>query len=449
MATGITNADTIKKYGGDYNIIPTTSEIIIPQRTYFKQDLTLLGDDNLLPQNIKNNIVIAGVMGRAQEVKDFTPECGVFYDGNGERWLQPYGLSPRDETNKVFRISNRLVCPLTLDTILYSEDNGRTWNSQSTHSGASWNNYYKIKVVETENPSLLVGVANSDIIIKSENGLDWTKCNYTGGQIKDISCGTISGGNCWIVLTHDYKVYYSFDGTSFTLATILDSTNSKSYNNIIYFNKAFIIENSYFATSCRYTSTDGITWNASYPSVSYDEKFLPYIVGDPVYIGVSKEIICGLGYVSTLSGYTVKTSTDTINWTDTGLSTIIEENEGYDATLEFLSSFDMNDGSTILVAGSSKLPFMYYSTVTDTAGSLSSWNIVKRVNELNGIFLQNLSNTNSTSNYLLIGYGGIYYNDNVDNTINNLLNGTYKRALLDSTYYNKTQFYSYGYTLST
>lgn len=438
MAIGITNADTIKKYDGDYNIIPTTSEIIIPQRTYFKQDLTLLGDDNLLPTNIANRKTIGGVYGRALEIKDYTSYCGVLY--KNDNLLFPYGVTPRSECgSRIFRVGDNLICLKTLDNVLYSTDNGETWTRKTTHSGDSWGDSYTANVVQSEITQTLIGVANSDIIIKTTNGLNWTKCNYNGGQIKDICYGNTGSGERWVVMTQDYKLYYSSDGTNFvdTNTTLITSYN-ENYNKIIFYanNKSFIIENSYSLSSgYRYTSTDGSTWSVQQ---GFKPTFLSYLDYEPIYYN---SVMYGMGEENNIDGYSIKYSLDSSTWVDTGFSTFVRENEGRKCWFDFLNKFTFSNNDTILLVGSSSLPYMYYGKIQSDGKVV--WSISDY--KLSGISMQNLSENQDVTNYLMIGYGGIYYNTTNNNTLYNLINSNnYKRTQI-SNYYSLITYSSYDY----
>lgn len=438
MATGISNADTVKKYGGSYNITPTTSSIIIPQRTYFNSNLTILGDDNLLPENIRNDCIIGGVYGRALEIQDCTPYCGALY--KNDNLLFPYGVTPRDECgSKIFKVGDNLICPKTLDTVLYSIDNGETWAKKNTHNDDSWGDYYSIDVVQSGLTEILIGVANSDIVIRSIDGLNWIKCNYSGGQIKDICYGNTDSGERWVIMTHDYKLYYSSDGLTFVdSGTTLVTSYHEDYNKVFFYipNKTFIIENNYSLSSgYRYTSNNGSTWNMQQ---GFKSTFLSYLEYEPVYYN---SIMYGMGQENSLEGFTVKYSTDSSTWVDTGLSTFVKKNEGRNASFSFLNMFVFSDNEAILLVGSTSLPYMYYGTI-QTDGKII-WNISNY--ELSGISLQNLSGTQSESNYLMIGYGGIYYNTTNNNTLYSLINSNnYKRASIPN-YYNLITYNSYDY----
>lgn len=61
-------------YKGSYEIIPGTSDIIIPKNTILKQQLTIKGDSNLLSYNIRDSIDIFNVTGNvtAKQLEDYS-----------------------------------------------------------------------------------------------------------------------------------------------------------------------------------------------------------------------------------------------------------------------------------------------------------------------------------------------------------------------------------------
>lgn len=439
MANGWTNASPIRKYVGDYNFTPTSSTQTIKEGAFFDQDLTLLGDSNLLPQNIRNGETIGGVLGRALEITDVTPESGVFY--KNDNLYFPFGLIADTRyynLSHIFKIGNNLISLMSYDNLICSTDGGATWTTRRTHDGTSYGDSNITMMVEQNDNSTIIVAASyyGTTLIYSTNGLSWDKCNYSGGQIKDICSGKNFYGLTWIVLDVDSKVYYSKDGVNFTYAYSLDS--DIFYSRIVFFSGVFYIQNGdLLGNGTRYVSNDGVNWGSS---IVVTNKFAGNLIGDPVYYGESSDRIYALGNTrSTIEGCTVKTTTDMKIWTDTGLSAFIKANEGYAAPVKWINSFALSNGSTVLVVGSDELPYMYYGTINNDASV--TWSIANPVNEFNGVFLQNISTDLSKSQYLMIGYGGVYYNDNTANTIYNLVYpNNFHRASLDENYYSNMRW---------
>ena len=62
------------QYKGNYEIIPSTSDIIIPKNTVFKNDFIIKGDTDLTPANIKDGVTIFNVTGilKEKQLEDYT-----------------------------------------------------------------------------------------------------------------------------------------------------------------------------------------------------------------------------------------------------------------------------------------------------------------------------------------------------------------------------------------
>ena len=82
-------------YDGDNPIIPTTTNITIPTDTYFDTEVTIRGDVNLQPKNIKNGVNIFGVTGNAVAVSNV--------GGEGTAYIYDNGYTLYKITNVVYR----------------------------------------------------------------------------------------------------------------------------------------------------------------------------------------------------------------------------------------------------------------------------------------------------------------------------------------------------------
>lgn len=55
------------KYEGPYNIIPGTNNIVIPKNTLLTENLTIMGDSDLVASNIRKDVNLFGVNGTLEE----------------------------------------------------------------------------------------------------------------------------------------------------------------------------------------------------------------------------------------------------------------------------------------------------------------------------------------------------------------------------------------------
>ena len=440
MANGWTNANVIRKYSGSYTIVPTRETQTMQAGTLFNQDITVLGDSNLTPANIRDSYTIGGVTGRAQEVSPYSVDYGIFYEN--DNLFCPYGLFSSNLSN-VFRVGNEVICLLSLEKLMHSTDNGKTWTTKSAHSGSSWETDGSPIVAQTSDTKTILAASSYDkVVAYSTDGLIWTQCTYGGAQIKDLCVGNTASGLRWVILDTDSVVYYSTDGKTFTKAIELYTGSGNSYQRVIFWNKTFYIQDiASLSGHYKYSSTDGATWtNTS----SASNTFAGCIQGDFVYYGDNNRIYAVGDTRYNTTGYTVETTTDMNTWTVTGLNKVNRKTEGYLAPTEFLTSAVLKDGSTVLIVGGQSLPHMYYGTINDDM--TVNWQADTNYYDFDGRLLKNVSNDASAPQYLLLGYGGIYYNSSTENTLSNIITyGNYSRATLDETYYGSKSWYTYGW----
>lgn len=74
------------EYTGANPIVPGTSDIVIAKDTYFKENLIVQGDSNLVPSNIRNGVSIFNVVGNAAEVENVGGYGTVYFYGAGGTW---------------------------------------------------------------------------------------------------------------------------------------------------------------------------------------------------------------------------------------------------------------------------------------------------------------------------------------------------------------------------
>lgn len=438
MAVGYTNANNIKIYdnkgrtkNGNDVIVPQYRTQYIPQRTYFKNDLVLIGDDNLKPENIANGKIIAGVMGRALEIPECSPYCGIFY--KKDELFYPYGVGlNRAKKNKIFRVGQNLILldDDDINYMYYSSDEGQTWTYKKTHTGADWRILYAKDIVQSEVNGMLVARTNSDMLIYSMDGLTWTQCSYSGDTTRAISYGNTVDGERWVVLSDnygggydEYKLYYSIDGKNFISANqSLAHTYYEQYDRIVFYEptKTFMIENSYSLSSgYKYTSTNGSSWTTI---SEYKPTFLAYLDDDPIFYN---DIMYGMGRKDSVEGFTIKYSKDSRTWIDTGFATFVRENEGESFEFNFLNIFIMSNNEPIIVVGSVNLPYLYFGNIQDNGAV--TWQIYT-TKEFSCYRLQNLLQSSEGALFIANAYGGLYVNSSKENSTTNLFNVlNYKR----------------------
>lgn len=73
------------EYTGANPIVPGASDIVIAKDTYFAKDVTVMGDSDLVPRNIKDGVSIFGVTGSATEVENVggMGTAYIYQDGYG------------------------------------------------------------------------------------------------------------------------------------------------------------------------------------------------------------------------------------------------------------------------------------------------------------------------------------------------------------------------------
>lgn len=74
-------------YDGSYVLTPTTSDIIIPDNTVFRSNLTVKGDSNLISANIIAGNSIFGVEGTKTPV-EYEGDIGVGYIGDEANYIR-------------------------------------------------------------------------------------------------------------------------------------------------------------------------------------------------------------------------------------------------------------------------------------------------------------------------------------------------------------------------
>ena len=55
------------KYEGSYNINPGTDNIVIPKKSLLTENLTIMGDSDLVASNIRKDVNLFGVNGTLEE----------------------------------------------------------------------------------------------------------------------------------------------------------------------------------------------------------------------------------------------------------------------------------------------------------------------------------------------------------------------------------------------
>ncbi len=226
----------------------------------------------------------------------------IIVSSNGIRWTQPTAYP--DVTIIVDMAycptNQRFIGAIRDGTLLYSDDNGDTWNTHAFSSPVSLNGLSYIH-------DHFIGVGSNGTVISSPDGIAWN--TITTPSSKSLQ-GAAYGNNTFVIVGSGGEVVTSQnDGTTWVVQTPV--TTDILYD-VAYGNGTFVATGGYSGDVI--TSADGITWtshdgilpaHAFYSITFYDDVFLAVgsrgnvyssIDGstwDPVSVPTDHTLFCG------------------------------------------------------------------------------------------------------------------------------------------------------------
>lgn len=198
MANGWTNANNFKPWT-QYDIAPTTEDIIIPKRSYLSQDIIVYGDPNYASCNIIQGKSLGDIpYGSANTpIRNFA--CGEFYKKNESNPYTCFNMKYTDIPTTTFATTfnnHSIKCNANGDTwmslILSNVTSGYAACCRSVNSGSNWEIKGLSRIQNTMNSSIDCSVINNieywiisgtyqnNIIglYSIDNGDTWKICYY-------------------------------------------------------------------------------------------------------------------------------------------------------------------------------------------------------------------------------------------------------------------------------
>lgn len=414
MAIGFTNANNVQTHTGSYVITPLPNkDIQLGKRTFYSYDITIQGDDNLIPENIQDGIIIAGVTGKALKIEDYAAIDGQIFLNNHLHY--PYGFDFRSSIYpNLIQFSKYIIHVDSFEKVHYSLDDGETWIEKNTGINATSGNF-KIKIVEgildtSPNAKRWIGYSvGYSTLMYSDNGLDWIKININdfASNVQSLVFGMIGESKnipMWCLLSTDGIVYTSIDGIVWSnKKVLLDMGSYYQYNNIVYYDGKFWIGNSTTWTAYQvYITSDGINWTEE--TGSYNP--IGNVIGNPIYMNNESNRMYAIIEKTGTNPRDIKYTDDGRNWISTGFSDYFLYQEGNpNAQITFLKY--END---VFYCGGTNLPFLYYGRLKTDNGV--DWNVDQTESSCSDIII--INNSQNEKLYFLFAYDSLYINNQIN-----------------------------------
>lgn len=253
--------NTEENEGGE--VIPSTENIVLPAKSYFKNDLIIKGDPNLVESNIKKDTSLFGKTGIAenpcsngtkwiQSMSDSSLYAlcygnGIwtygkeYYSTDGKNWIKSENGNNSVTPSSYYANGIRVASDGT-NGLYYSTD-GKTWTQSNITSGMSFSVYYGNGIWEA------AGLRGFSLCY-STDGKTWTQNDSISGEISLIRYGD----GIWVACTNS-GLWYSKNGVEWILSNITDYFGIM--NNVIYYANGIWIVSDNFTI---YYSANGQTW---------------------------------------------------------------------------------------------------------------------------------------------------------------------------------------------